>query len=402
MTERRAGALPLVVYVLAAGAFLMGTTAFVIAGLLPEISADLNVSVARAGLLVSFFAVGVAVGAPVVAVLTLRLPRRSTLVLAMLVFAVGHVVAALGDSFTVVAAARLLTAMATGAFWATAAVLAAEAAGPQASARAIGVVVSGLTVAIVVGVPAGSWAGHLSGWRGPFWALAVLAVVGSVAVARLVPADTARASASLRDELGALRNRQLWLVLAATALVQAGIEGAYAYVSPLLTDEAGLSQGLVPLALIGFGAGASAGTTIGGRLGDQRAHATAVVAATLTSATLLMLALAASGSFAAVALIACVGAVGFALSPVLVAMALHYAGPASTIASSLTITAFNAGIAAGVAFAGLSLSTGLGLRGPSSVGAVLTGLALIPLAALRIRPGVRCRTAQFALGGEAS
>src|SRR3954470_20336847 len=210
--------LPPVVFVLAAGAFLMGTTAFVIAGLLPEISADLHVSVARAGLLVSFFAVGVAVAAPAVAVATLRLPRRSTLVLAMVVFAVGHVVAALGDSFAVVAGARLLTAAATGAFWATAAVVAAAAAGPQSSARAMGVVVSGLTVAIVVGVPLGSWAGHLSGWRGPFWALAVLALGGAVAVARLVPADGGHAGTALRDELAALRSGRLWLVLATTAL----------------------------------------------------------------------------------------------------------------------------------------------------------------------------------------
>jgi predicted MFS family arabinose efflux permease len=314
-TTVSAGSLPAVVYILAAGAFLMGTTAFVIAGLLPEISADLDVSVARAGLLVSFFAAGVAVGAPVVAVLTLRLPRRSTLVLAMVVFGAGHVVAALGDSFAVVAVARLLTAMATGAFWATAAVVAAAAAGPQASARAMGVVVSGLTVAIVVGVPLGSWAGHLSGWRGPFWVLAVLALAGAVAVARLVPADTAHAGTTLRDEVASLRRPALWLVLVTTALVQAGIEGAYAYVSPLLTDHAGLAPALVPLALIGFGAGASAGTIVGGRLGDHRPHPTAVTAAVLTSATLLALTVGSGGPLAAIALLACLGAVGFALSP---------------------------------------------------------------------------------------
>jgi predicted MFS family arabinose efflux permease len=381
----RRSALPPVVFVLAAGAFLMGTTAFMIAGLLPEISGDLDVSVAHAGLLVSCFAVGVAIGAPVVAVATMRLPRRSTLVLAMLVFAAGHVVAATGDSFAVVAAARLVTAMATGAFWATAALVATTAAGPDASARAMGVVVSGLTVANVVGVPLGTWAGHLGGWRGPFWALAVLALAGAVVIARQVPAGAAHAPVRLRDELAALRNGRLWLVLATTALVQAGIEGAYVYVSPLLTGAAGLSERVVPLVLVGFGVGASVGTTLGGRLGDRRPLGTAVGAALMTSATLAALAAGAGSPFAAVALVVLLGAVGFAVSPVLVAMALSSAGAASTLASSLSITAFNAGIAGGVWLSSLALSSPLGLRGPSTVGAILVLLSLATLAGLRLR-----------------
>jgi DHA1 family inner membrane transport protein len=272
--------------------------------------------------------------------------------------------------------------MATGAFWATAALVATSAAGPEASARAMGVVVSGLTVANVVGVPLGTWAGHLGGWRGPFWGLAVLALAGAVVIARQVPADTAQPRTPLRAELAALRNGRLWLVLATTALVQAGIEGAYVYVSPLLTGAAGLPERLVPLVLVGFGVGASVGTAVGGRLGDRRPLATAIVAAALTTATLAALAAGAGSTFAAVALIVLLGAVGFALSPVLVAMALSHAGNGSTLASSLSITAFNAGIAGGVWLSSLALSSGLGLRGPSTVGAVLVTLSLATLGGL--------------------
>lgn len=181
--------LPLVVYVLAMGTFLMGTTEFVVAGLLPEIAGDLQVSVARTGLLITVFAVGMIVGAPLMAMLTLRLPKRLTLMLALGVFAVGHVVVALGSSFPLLLAARFLTAIATGAFWAVANVAAANAAGPAASARALGLVGAGAMLANVVGVPLGAFAGQAMGWRGPFWALAALAAAAVVLIARTVPHD---------------------------------------------------------------------------------------------------------------------------------------------------------------------------------------------------------------------
>ncbi|MGY1822138.1 MFS transporter [Geodermatophilus sp. SYSU D00079] len=194
-------------YVLAVGTFLMLTTEFVVAGLLPEIAGDLRIGVAQAGLLITVFAVGMIVGAPTMALLTRGMPRRTTLVLALAVFAAGHVVVALGSSLPLLLGARFVTAWATGAFWSVASVVATRAAGPAASARALGLVGAGGMLANVVGVPLGAFAGQLSGWRGPLWALAALAVVAVPLIARHVPREdrAGEPAVSLRSELAALR-----------------------------------------------------------------------------------------------------------------------------------------------------------------------------------------------------
>lgn len=214
--------LPLVIYVLTAGTFLMGTTEFVVAGLLPEIAADFGRSIAQAGLAITVFALGMIIGAPSMALLTLRLPRRLTLTLALLVFAAGHVIVALTTSFTIMLAARCLTAFATGAFWAVAAVVAARIVGPAASSRALGIVLGGGMLANVLGVPIGALAGQLVGWRGAFWGLAVLALLAAITVARTVPADHAhQPTPSVRAEVAGLRSGRLWLTLATCAAVNA-------------------------------------------------------------------------------------------------------------------------------------------------------------------------------------
>lgn len=257
-------------YVLALGTFLMGTTEFVVVGLLPEIADDLQVGVARTGLLITVFAVGMIVGAPLMAMLTLRLPTRLTLMLALGVFAIGHVVVAVGSGFTLLLAARFVTAIATGAFWAVANVAATRAVGPAASARALGLVGAGAMLANVVGVPLGAFAGQLMGWRGPFWALAALAAAAIVLIARAVPHDgPARQTVSVRSEMTTLRSSRLWLVLAACATTTGGVLAAYSYIAPLLTDRTGLAAGLVPMVLVGFGLGALAG------LSSEAAWATA-------------------------------------------------------------------------------------------------------------------------------
>jgi MFS transporter, DHA1 family, inner membrane transport protein len=251
--------LPRVVWVLAAGTFMLGTSEFMIAGLLPEVALAMRVSVARAGLLTTVFAVGMIVGSPVMALATRRTENRRTLLAALAVFAGGHIIAAVSASFALLLAARFLTALATGAFWSVAAVVATRTAGPDASARALAVVMGGLTLANVIGVPAGAAVGHLVGWRGPFWALAVLAAAGAVAISRLVPA---------------------------------------------------------PVVLIGFGAGALAGTVLGGRFGDQRPFTTAITASLATTIVLLLLAVLSSNPTAAVGLVALMALTGFAVNPI--------------------------------------------------------------------------------------
>ncbi|MEV5712984.1 MFS transporter [Amycolatopsis mediterranei] len=375
------GRLPAVVRVLAAGTFLMGTTEFVVAGLLPELAGDLGVSVSQAGLLITAFALGMIVGSPTMALATLRLPRRRTLVLALAVFSLGHVFAALSGSFAIVLAARVVTALATGAFWSVGVVVATAAVGPRDSTRALGVMMGGLTLANVVGVPLGSFAGQVTGWRGPFWALAVLSALGAAAIGRFIPAGEQRAEVSVRAELRALRHGRLWLALAAAMLIMGGVLAAYSYLTPLLTGRAGLPAGVVPLALIAFGAGALGGTAAGGRLGDRRPLATTLIAAAATSGALFLLIPLSASPIAAIALIFLMALTGFTVNPIVTALAVRFAGDAPTLTSALSTSAFNTGIAAGTAVAGTALDS-LGLTGPPLVGAVIAALTLLPLAAL--------------------
>ncbi|MFI1727444.1 MFS transporter [Streptomyces sp. NPDC020489] len=383
--ERPPARLPTVIYVLALGTFLMGTTEFVVAGLLPEIAGNLRVSVGQAGLLITVFAVGMVVGAPLMAMLTLRLPRRWTLVLSLAVFAVGHVIVALTSNFALLLAARFLTAMATGAFWAVANVVAARAAGPATSSRALGVVGSGAMLANVVGVPAGAFAGQLMGWRGPFWALAALAAAATVLIARHVPHDGPdQQTVSIRSEISALRSGRLWLALTACATTTGGVLSTYSYISPLLTDRAHIAAGLVPLVLVGFGAGALVGFLMGGRLGDHRPHTTIIVAAAVTTTLLLAICLLSGFAVPTVALVALLGLFGLGANPVLISLAVRYAGRAPTLGSALTVSAFNLGTAAGSWIAGLALDSSLGATGPAAVGTGIAALTLVPAVAIAL------------------
>ncbi|NUP19616.1 MAG: MFS transporter [Streptomyces sp.] len=370
---------------LALGTFLMGTTEFVVAGLLPEIAGDLQVSIAQTGLIITVFAVGMIAGAPLTAMLTLRLPTRLTLMLALAVFALGHVIVAVGSSFGLLLAARFLTAIATGAFWAVANVAATRAAGPAASARALGLVGAGAMLANVVGVPLGAFAGQLMGWRGPFWALAALAAAAVPLIARTVPQGApAQQAGSIRSELTALCSGRLWLVLAACATTTGGVLAAYSYIAPLLTDRAGLAAGLVPLVLVGFGLGALAGSLVGGRLGDRRPHLVTVAAAAGAMILLLTIVLSAGSAPAIIVLVTLLGFFGLGANPVLMALAVRYAGQAPTLASALTVSAFNLGTAIGSWFAGLALERA-GATGPTVVGAAIAALTLIPTIALALR-----------------
>ncbi|MFH8668077.1 MFS transporter [Streptomyces anulatus] len=384
-TGSTTGKLPFVVWVLAAGTFLMGTTEFVIAGLLPEMAADLNVSVSHAGLLITAFAVGMIVGGPTMAMATLRLPQRHTLIGALAAFALGHAVAALSTSFTIVLTARVVTALATGAFWAVGFVIATTTAGPARSTRAVGVMMGGLTLANVIGVPIGSFVGHYTGWRGPFWALAVLAALAAAFVGRFIPRTVQRAEVSVRAEVRALGQGRLWLALGAAVLIMGGVLATYTYITPLLTDRAGIPAGAVPLVLIAFGIGALGGTAIGGRLGDHRPMVTTITASAATSLILLALIPASNSPVAAVVLVFGMALAGFTVNPVVTSLAVRFAGDAPTLTSALTTSGYNTGIAAGSLVAGQALNSSLGLAGPALVGAVFAALTLLPLIALALR-----------------
>ncbi|MCG7202271.1 MFS transporter [Streptomyces arenae] len=374
--------LPPVVWLLGAVAFLMGTTELVVAGLLPEISTALGVSVAHAGLLITVFAIGMMLGAPAMAMATLRLPHRSTLITALLVFAAGHIAGALSPTFAIALIGRFAAALGTGTFWAVGAVVATAAAGPAASTRAMGVMIGGVTLANIVGVPLGTAGGQLLGWQGPFWVLAVLSLIATVVIARQLPADKGGSDTSVRAELCSVKHIRLWLVYLAIALVQGAVLATYSYVAPLLTERAELPQALVPLAMLGYGAGALAGTTFAGRRGDSRPYVTAIPAAAVTAVMLGAITLWATNSIAAVILIVLLGAAGIMTNPILVGEVVRIAGPGRALPMALATSAFNVGIAAGSWIGGIALTSSLGLRGPSLAGFFLALVALLPLGIL--------------------
>ncbi|MFF2126602.1 MFS transporter [Streptomyces olivochromogenes] len=390
--------LPFVVPLLALGTFLMITSEYIIAALLPEVSSDLGVSVSTAGLLITAFAIGMMVGAPTISLATLRLPRRSTLVLALAVFSVGHVIAALSSSFTVVLAARVITALATGTFISVASVVATSAAGPAAASRAMGVMMSGMSLAIVAGVPLGSWVGQAIGWRGTFWGLAVLAVVAALVVGRFIPAEERpEATPSVRSQLVVGRHGRMWLVLAATALVTGGFMAAYSYIAPLLTERTGISEGAVPLVLVGFGIGALLGTNITGRLGDRKPLATFITTSVASVLVLLLLIPLSTSPVATVVLVVLLGMTGLGITSIATSLAVRFGHSSPALAAALTVSAFNVGIALVSWLAGTTLDTSLGVTGPEVVGAVMAGLGLIPLLVLAAIRATRTAAPQVSL-----
>lgn len=381
--------LPLVTYILAAGVFLMGTSEFVVAGILPEIASDLRLSIAGTGMMITVFAIGMIIGTPTVAALTLRLSRRIALSLSLIVFCAGHVIVALSDSYPIILAARFLTALATGGFWAVSAVVAAQSAGKEMGTRAVGVVLGGGMVANVIGVPLGSFAGQSIGWRGPFWALAVLSFIAAFVIYRMIPQDRPTANPpSLKAEITALKDRRVLLILVCCVFVNGAVMTVYSFISPLLTDNAGLPNSTVPLVLVAYGVGAAVGSYVGGRIGDTRPLLLLFSSAGATLLIILALAFLSHVAVPTIVLVALLGLFGMSMNPVLIGMSVGYAKDAPTPSSAMCTAILNAGTAIGTAFADYAITTPLGATGPVVVGAVCAALYFIPLLALTRTPNI--------------
>ncbi|MET0191042.1 MAG: Cmx/CmrA family chloramphenicol efflux MFS transporter [Pseudonocardia sediminis] len=368
---------PRIVPVLAASIFVLGTSEFLITGLLPDMAVDLGVSIPQVGYLISAFAVGMIVGAPAMAVLTLRLPRRTTLVTMLLVVIATHAVGALTASYGLLLVVRVVTAVATGGFWAVAAVVTVSSVGPAVRARALSYLLAGLTVSNVVGIPLGTLIGQQFGWRATFWVIAVLAVAALATVVAVVPARSPDAPRPrLAPELDAFRRGRLWLALGTTSLYQAGMVGMLAYVAPLLTEVTGLAPGWVPVVQLGFGLGSFVGVTIGGRVAD--AHPWTTLFSALGGAAVLLgvLGLTAGTPAAAVPLIVALGLIAFVAAAPLNSRVFALAGSAPTLASATNTSAFNVGNSLGPALGGLAISAGWGFTAPSLIGVGLVAGAV--------------------------
>ena len=355
--------MPLALYALTAGAFGIGVTEFVIMGLLLNVSASLGVSIAAAGLLISGYALGVVVGAPVLTVLTGRWPRKTVLVALMVIFTLGNAACALAPSYGLLMAARVLTALAHGTFFGVGSVVATELVAPNKKASAIAVMFTGLTVANILGVPLGTWIGQQLGWRATFWAVALVGLAATAIIAALVPKDSRPPEASdWRADLRAILRAPVLLGLLMTVLGYAGVFAVFTYIAPMLTEISGFAPRAVSPILLIFGAGLVVGNLLGGRFADRNLLAT--IFGTL-AALAMVLALMTPGLHSpifTVVLVGLLGAAGFATVAPLQSWVLSKAvGAGQSLASSFNIAAFNLGNALGAWAGGVVISHGPGL-----------------------------------------
>ncbi|MFI2610994.1 MFS transporter [Kitasatospora sp. NPDC018619] len=369
--------MPLALIALAIGAFGIGTTEFVIMGLLPRIADDYGVSIPDAGLLVTGYALGVVAGAPLMTALGTRISRKTMLMLLMGLFTAGNLLSAAAPSFPVMLAGRIVTSLAHGAFFGIGSVVAADLVAPQKKAGAIATMFTGLTVANIVGVPLGTFVGQAAGWRATFAGVAALGVVGLLGIARLVPAVPRPEGARLRRELTAFRNPQVLLAMAMTVLGFGGVFAAITYIAPMMTDVAGYADGSVTWLLVLFGVGMFLGNLLGGRYADRRLMPMLYTTLGGLAVVLALFTLTAHDKVLAAVTVLLVGALGFATVPPLQKRVLDQAHGAPTLASAVNIGAFNLGNALAAWLGGAVIAAGLGYTAPNWVGAALAAAALL-------------------------
>ncbi|ALO06928.1 Transmembrane efflux protein [Streptomyces venezuelae] len=368
--------MPLALLALAVGAFGIGTTEFVIMGLLPEIAADYGVTIPTAGLLVTGYALGVVVGAPLLTVLGTKVSRKRMLMLLMGLFVLGNVLSAVAPSFGMMLTGRVVASLAHGAFFGIGSVVAAELVAPDKKAGAIATMFTGLTVANIVGVPLGTFVGQAVGWRTTFAIVAALGVVGLFGIARLIPDTPRPEGARLRRELTAFRNPQVLLAMAMTVLGFGGVFAAITYIAPMMTQVAGFSEGSVTWLLVLFGIGMFLGNLIGGRYADRALMPLLYTTLGGLAVVLALFTVLAHHKVLAAIAILLVGALGFATVPPLQKRVLDQAHAAPTLASAVNIGAFNLGNALAAWLGGLVIASGFGYTSPNWVGAVLAAAAL--------------------------
>ena len=382
--------MPLALLALALGTFGIGTTEFVIMGLLPQVAGDLGVPISDAGHLVSAYAAGVVVGAPLLAVATVKLPRRPVLMALMAVFAVGNIASALAPGMTSLLAVRFLTGLPHGAFFGLASVTAAAMVGRERRATAVSRVFLGLTVANVVGVPLATLLGQAAGWRATFALVGVLGVVALAAVAAFVAAAelTAAGPGGLRTEVATLRHPQVVLSLLAVVFGFGAMFACYSYVTPMLTEVGGFSAATVTVLLAVVGLGMTAGSLLGGRAADRAPLATLYTCLVALAVVLVSFVVTVHHPVLAVLSLFGAGMFSLALGPAIQTRILDLVGEAPTMASAAIQSASNIANSLGAWLGGMVIAAGLGYLAAALVGAVL---AIAGLAVLALSGGLEVR-----------
>ena len=381
--------MPLGLIALAMGGFGIGLTEFVIMGLLPEVSADFEVTESVAGYLISGYALSVALGAILLTAAVTRFERKKVLLSLMVLFIIGNLMSALAPSYEVMMGGRIVAALCHGAFFGIGSVVAADMVAPNKRAGAIAMMFAGLTIANVLGVPFGTLLGQQLGWRSTFWAITVIGVIALIGIAALVPTTPASTTGGgLRGELGAFRNKQVWLSIAITILGYGGMFGAFTYIAFTLTEVTGFATSSVPWLLILFGSGLFVGNFLGAKAADRSLTKALVWILAILTVVLIVFAATAESKVMTVISLFFMGAFGFATVPGLQMRIMNYASAAPTMASGANIAAFNVGNALGAWLGGITIAAGLGFTSPIWMGAAVTvaGLLVLLVAAKIDRP----------------
>jgi DHA1 family inner membrane transport protein len=378
-TSRLQGTLALVA--LATGGFAIGTTEFVSMGLLPQLAQGVDVSIPTAGHVISAYALGVVVGAPLIAVLGAKLPRRELLVGLMGLFLVGNAVTALTSTYVGLVLARFVAGVPHGAYFGVASLVAADLVSAERRGRAVSRVLLGLAVANVAGVPAATWLGQHAGWRSAYWLVAGLAALCILLVVVLVPHTPANREATGRRELQAFRNPQVLLTLLAGAAGFGGMFAVYTYIAPTVTDVAGLSEGRVPLYLLVFGLGMVVGTPLAGRLTDWSVLRTVAIGMFTMMLALLVFSVTSQWFVAGLLTVFALSTLSSLMAVGLQMRLMQVAGDAQTIGAAMNHSALNLANSLGAWVGGAVVAAGYGYRAPSLVGAGLSVLGLVVLGA---------------------
>ncbi|MGW9244337.1 MFS transporter [Streptomyces badius] len=370
--------MPLALLALAVSAFGIGTTEFVMMGLLPNVADDLGTSVPTAGYLVSAYAIGVVLGAPLLTGLGSRVPRKRMLLLLMALFTIGNLASALAPDFGWLVAGRFLAGLPHGAFFGVGAVVAARLVAEGRQARAVATMFLGLTVANIVGVPAATLLGQHLGWRATFLVVAAIGLAAMAALARLVPPIPVEAHQDVRRELRALKNRQVLLGLLTAVFGFAGVFAVYSYLSAMTTKAMGFGESSVTLVLALFGIGMTLGALAAGPLTDRALRPTLYGSLGALALVLVAFPFTVHVQWVALAMVVLLGAVGFMTTTPLQMLVMNKAKDAPTLASASNHSAFNLANAGGAWLGGVAIAAGWGWTSPAFVGAVLAvaGLAI--------------------------
>ncbi len=386
-TDVRTTRAGLAITALALGGFAIGTTEFVTMGLLPDIARGIDESIPTTGHVISAYAFGVVVGAPVIVSLAARLPRRELAVALILALGLGNVATALAHGYWEMMGARFLSGLPHGAYFGVASLVAASLVAPHRRGRAVSGVMMGLTVATVAGVPAGTWLGQNLGWRSAYWAVLGIAVLTAVMVTLVVPHQPGNPEATVRAELTALRRPQVLYAVAAGMVGFGGLFAMYSYISPIVTDVTQLSSSAVPAFLLAFGIGSVAGTWLAGRLADWDVERAIILGFATMIATLVVFTFAAGLPVPAMALVFVVGGLGSVLAINLQLRLMHVAGDAQMLGAALNHSALNVANGLGAWIGSVVIAAGHGYRAPSLAGAALAvgGLLIFGVGLARSR-----------------